>query len=374
MKSKFIARAFFLASVSLLFGANSSAEIGVTDSEILLGESTNITGQSPGQSKTIKEGSDLYFKLLNQKGGVHGRKIKVIGYDDTYEPKNAVVNAKKLIEDEKVFALYEFYGSPTTVAILPLVSKHNIPFIAPISGADTLREPVNPNLFTVRASATQEAWEIVQYLREKRDQKDFFIFYQDDAFGGSGKNALQKIVSSLDGPKLDSATYQRNSDDVDAAVKMTLEKKPKAVVIWGLARPSALFIKKVIEGGHKPVFLTTSTAIQPELIDILKGTGAEVYGARCVPLLDSDLPLVKKYQTDVKAAGMKPDMASLEGYINAAFMEAALKAAGKDLKREAFKATIEKMSSLEIQGVKLSYSPSNHKGLTKAYLEKMVIP
>ena len=97
---------------------------------------------------------------MNENGGIHGRKIRIIAYDDSYDPPKCLANTQKLIIDDKVFALFCYVGTPTTVKILPLVEEAQIPLVGMFTGANALRDPFNSWVINVRASYYPEIWKL----------------------------------------------------------------------------------------------------------------------------------------------------------------------------------------------------------------------
>src|SRR6266849_3009298 len=143
-------RYIIFALTLLLSTTYAFAEVGVTNTSILLGQSAAFSGPAANLGKEMKEGATVYFEFINGQGGVYGRKINLISLDDGYEPDRAVPNTKKLIDENKVFALFGYVGTPTSYAVIPLINEAKIPFFAPFSGAEGLRSPVNKYIFNIR--------------------------------------------------------------------------------------------------------------------------------------------------------------------------------------------------------------------------------
>ena len=125
-----------------------AAESGVTDQKILLGQSAAFSGPAAQLGIQLNAGAKAYFDQVNQQGGVFGRKIEIITADDKYEPDLAAANTKKLIEESNVFALFGYVGTPTSNAALPIFTKAKVPFFAPFTGAQSMREPFNREIFS----------------------------------------------------------------------------------------------------------------------------------------------------------------------------------------------------------------------------------
>jgi len=137
------------------------AESGVTNSQIVVGMSTALTGPSSFLGVSFKTGVELALRKVNEDGGVNGRKLKLIAYDDGYEPSKAVPNVEKLIKEDNVFMLIGNVGTPTAMAIKPIITREKAPLFAPFTGAEPLRNPVVRYIVNYRASYYQEAEEFI---------------------------------------------------------------------------------------------------------------------------------------------------------------------------------------------------------------------
>jgi branched-chain amino acid transport system substrate-binding protein len=137
---------------------------GVTSTTIVLGQSAAFTGPAAQLGIQMNIGTKAYLDYVNSKGGVHGRKIELKTRDDKYESNLAVENTKKLIEEDRVFALISYVGTPTTGAAMPILTEAKVPLVGPFTGAEVLRTPVNRYIFNVRASYYDETEKIVEQL------------------------------------------------------------------------------------------------------------------------------------------------------------------------------------------------------------------
>ena len=129
---------------------------GVTADTIFIGQSAALSGPAEQLGKEMKTGAEAYFDLVNKAGGINGRKIKLVSLDDGYEPEKAAANTRKLINENKVLALFGYVGTPTSNAALPIFTEAKIPFIGAFTGAQSLRDPFNRYIFNVRASYFDE--------------------------------------------------------------------------------------------------------------------------------------------------------------------------------------------------------------------------
>lgn len=363
-----LAAAFLACVVS----GSAFAETGVKDDEIILGMSTALTGPASALGTGLKAGITAYFEKVNAQGGVHGRKIRVISYDDGYEPTETVKNTGKLINEDKVFALLGYVGTPTAKAVLPIIDKDKVIFFAPFTGAEFLRNPVNRYIFNVRSSYFNEAESQIQYLTSKLGIKKIGIFMQDDAYGlavkGGVMRALEKRNLSLAGE----GRYKRNTENVDEALSVLKAANPEAVSMVGTYKAMAAFITKARAAGFKPIFLNVSFVGTEALIEELAGKGDGTIITQVVPSpFDASLPIVGEYQADMKASAQgEPGYVSLEGYIDALVFVEILKKAGRNLTRDSFISSAESLS-LTHGGMKFGFSPSNHEALDKVFITEV---
>ena len=360
-----------LGRLSLLFallalgGAGSaSADDGVTVSSIKLGMSSPFSGPNGAYGEAMREGVQASLAQVNAGGGIHGRKIELVSLDDGYETERAVANTKKLIDEEKVFALLAYYGSSPTTEAMKVFSAAKVPLVGTISGADSLRNPVNHFMFHLRASYADETETIVDHLVGLGVTK-IAVFYQNDGFGKSG---LDGVAAALQRHKLTpsaTAAIERNAVDVAAAVQTIAKAEPQAVVMVTLYKPTAAFVTAMRKAGQTPQFVTLSPVGADLLVKELgpeAAHGISISQVMPYPWNDS-LAIVKDYQKALAqfAKGKEATYYGLEGYINGRLMVEALKRAGKDVTREKLEAALEG-GPFDLGGYKVGYSPTSHNG------------
>jgi len=354
----------------LLVAASSFAEDGISEKEILIGMSNAVSGPTSALGTGIKIGAATYIDKVNAAGGIKGRKIRVVSYDDGYEPERAIANTRKLIDEERVFALFGYVGTPTSTAVMPIFSKASIPYIAPFTGAEILRNPINRQLFNVRASYFDETEAMVQHLIADLAIRKIGIFAQSDAFGDAGRAGLVRALRKRNLSLVADSKFQRNTVDVDEGLQEIIKADPEAVVIVGTYRPCAAFIRKALAKGFHPKFLTLSFVGTDALI---KELGSDIEGVFVTQVMpnprDSALPIVKQYLSDIAAAGHSPDFTSLEGYVDAIVMTEALKRTSP-LTRSGFINTFETLK-MYLGGLEIAFSPTDHQGLKQIFLTKI---
>ena len=215
--------------------------------KIVLGQSAAFTGPAAQLGIQFNRGAMVWFDQLNAQGGVGGKTIELRKMDDGYEPDRCAANTRKLI-DEDVFALFGYVGTPTSLAAVPLSKKEQVPFFAPFTGAMSLREPLHKYIFHVRASYNDET-ELIVKQQTTLDLKKVAVFYQNDAYGKAGLDGTVLALASRNLKTVAQATVERNSVEVDAAVKTLLAANPEAIVQISAYKSCAAFIRAARKAG-----------------------------------------------------------------------------------------------------------------------------
>jgi branched-chain amino acid transport system substrate-binding protein len=360
-----------LAAAAAFAALSSSAlaEDGVTADTITFGQAAVLEGPASALGLGMQQGLNAAFNEVNAKGGVHGRKIKLISVNDGYEPDRAIAATKKLIEEDKVFALIGPVGTPTSAAAQPIATAAKVPFMGAFTGAGFLRNPKLENVINVRASydAETEAW--VKHLTEDLKITKIGIFYQDDAFGRAGLSGFKKAMDKRGMQIAAEATYERNTVAVKTGVLAMKQAAPEAVVIVGAYKPVAEFIKLSKKVSFNPVFVNISFVGANALAKELGPEGKGVIVSQVVPFpADASLPVVADYQKAIKAAGGEPEFVSLEGYLAGRLAIAALEKAGKDVTREGMLKAIKDTGKFDIGGLPMTFSAEKNEALDKVWM------
>ena len=337
---------------------------GITDHKILLGQSAAFSGPTAQLGIQMHAGAKAYFDQVNRHGGVHGRQIEIITADDKFEADLAEKNTRQLIEKEGVFALFGYVGTPTSNAALPLVQKEHIPFFAPFTGTQSLREPFRREVFNIRASYFDETEHMVDQLG-KLGIKNIAVFFQNDAYGKSSLEGVERAMKKRGLSIMDTATVERNSTNVAAAVAKLNARKPDAIIQIMAYASATAFIKEMRKAGYTGQFYNVSFVGSQALADALGHEGPGVVISQVVPFpWDPSNPVVAEYIKTLKETGIdKPNFSSLEGFIAAKVFVEGLRRAGPKLTREKLIAALETInrSNFDI-GFDIKFSPTNHNG------------
>ena len=358
---RYVQRVVSLALISLLLPSEAVTAQGVTADTILIGQSAALSGPAEELGKEMKSGAEAYFDAINSSGGIHGRMIKLISVDDGYEPEKAAANTRKLISEDKVLALFGYVGTPTSNAALPIFTGAKVPFIGAFTGAQSLREPFNRYVFNVRASYFDETEQIVGHLVQQ-GIKRIAVFYQNDAYGKAGLAGVERAMKKRMLEIALTATVERNTTDVSAAVATLAKSKTDAVILISAYKSCAAFIKAMkLAGGFQQfwnVSFVGSRALSNELGD--DGRGVQI--SQVVPFPWSDVnPIVRDYQKRI-GGPEKYSFTSLEGFIAAKVLVEGLKRAGKNPTRESLIDGMASMGKVDLGGFNVTYTPTNHNG------------
>ena len=329
----------------------------------------------------MRLGIEAAFSVANASGGVHGRRLRLIAADDGYEPTRTAETMKRLYEKDQVFGVIGNVGTPTAVVALPYALDRKMLFFGAFTGASLLRnDPPDRYVFNYRASYAEETAAVVYYLVKVKQLKpnQIAVFAQQDAYGDAGFAGVAKAVRSLGGS--DSAilrlNYQRNTMDVDDAVAQLQKSRIpiRAVIMVPTYRAAARFIERVRDRYPNMIFTSVSfvgsTALANELMFLGKKYATGVIVTQVVPALDGHSSLVLNYKSalDKYFPGEAPDYVSLEGYVAANVLIAALKRNGPQLDTERLVETLENLRDVEVGlGTPVNFSQSEHQGVHKVW-------
>src|SRR3974390_2145751 len=349
--------------VLLMSGLPAAAEDGVSADKIVFGQAAALGGPAGELGQGMKIGMEAAFAEANRAGGVKGRKLALKSVDDGYEPTQSIEVVKKLLSEDKVFAIAGPVGTPTAMATLPIATAAGAPFIGAFTGSEALREPYKPLVMNVRASYFEETEAMVEHLTKDLGATRIAIMYQDDAFGQSG---LAGVKRALDKRKMELAaegTFERNTVAVKGALLAVRRAKPDAVIMVAPYKPAAQFIKLARQIKFDATFVNISFVGSDALAKELGGGGEGTVVTQVVPFPnDRSIPAVARYQAALKgsAPGAQPGFISFEGYLVGRAIIAALARIDGEPTRKGFVEAVQKSGGVDPGGSKPAYAPRTH--------------
>jgi ABC-type branched-subunit amino acid transport system substrate-binding protein len=332
--------------------------------KIVLGQSAAFTGPASALGEQFKQGALLHFDRINARGGVAGRPIELQSLDDGYEPERCAGNTRQLI-DRGVFALFGYIGTPTSLAALPLATSAKVPFIAPFTGAEALRSPFNRYAFHLRASYFDETAEIVKQLTAVGIQR-IAVFYQNDSYGKAGLEGVTRALKPLKLEPSSLGTVERNTVEVDAAVKSILAGKPNAIVQISAYKSCAAFIRAARKAGFGGTFYNVSFVGTQALARELGADARGVVVSQVVPFPFTPITtLSSEYLSAGQAAAgnkFEPNYSSMEGYAAAKLTAEALRRSGKNPTVDGLISALESLRDFNLGGYFVDFGPQKHAG------------
>ncbi len=354
-----------MKKLMLCFGALALAALShASHAQILIGQTAGFSGVVSAGVKETTEGAKLYLDATNAKGGVHGQKIELISLDDKFDPKLAGENARKLIEEQNVLALFLTRGTPHAEAMIPLLAKYGVTLIAPSTGAMILHQPVQKHIFNVRATYQREAEKAVTHLQSMGITR-IGLVYADDSFGADGVTGAQKGLAAA---KLQPTVLEKfnraKPDFVPIAPKLD-QTNTQAVIMVASGQAVVDGAKAFRAAGSTAQIVTLSNNASEGFIKSLGDGARGVIVTQVFPYERSiAYPLVKEAQELAKAKGMSGvSPAMLEGFAAAKVLVEALRRAGPKPTRDKIQTALEGIRKLDLGGLEISYGPDDHTGL-----------
>ena len=343
-----------------------AGEAGVTDTEILLGQPAGITGPLAEMAPDILNATKVYLDNVNEKGGVHGRKIRTLTMDDGYKVDNTVKVVGHMIDKEPVFALMNMTGTSNVAAILPLLEKATppLPLIAPFTGADLMRVPAINHVFNIRASYGDEAEKIVQHLTTLGTQR-IAVLWSNNGFGKDGLAGVQKALEKRGKKVYADAPIEQNASDTDKAVAALHDTRPEVIIMITAGAPTVTFIKAYNKVRKGMQFYTLSVMGNQATLRALGADGVGVVLTTVVPFpWDMTHPLAREYRAAMLKAGYSSNVSFLgfESYINAKVLVEALRMGGRDITRKKFVDALANTRRLDLGGFTVGFSKDSRQG------------
>jgi branched-chain amino acid transport system substrate-binding protein len=345
---------------------------GVTDTEIIIGTATDLSGVTAVQGVNSADAIRLAFDELNAAGGVNGRKIHYIVEDTQYQVPRAVQAINKLINNDNVFFTIEDGGTPMNNATFPMAIEKNVPKLLPLSAARSMFEPFNRLKFSQYSSYVDQVRAGVKYFVEQRGKKAICAMYQDTDFG---KDVLAGAVQQTEAMKMQvvaTTAHKPTDTDFSASIAKLRDANCDLIVTGTIVRDTTLILATARKAGWNVDFLgqiaSYDTAIATAPGDVAEGYYAMSPSLYAYP--DDPRPEVQalmkrfrdKYGFDINYLGET-------GYVSAQIATEALKRAGRDLTLDSLIAAMESLRDFkDIFGATYTFTPTDHHGTTKAFL------
>src|SRR5215203_5449047 len=336
-------------------GGGASADPGITDKEIKLGGSYPFSGPASAYG-TIAKGAEAYFDFINAKGGVNGRKINFKTLDDGYEPPRALQNAKRLIQQDKVFALFNTLGTPNNLAIWDYVNQQKVPHLYVATGASDWGKDIKAHPYTIgwQPNYVTEAKVYAEYLKKNKPNAKVAVLYQNDGFGKDLLGGFDEGIKGSGIKVVDKESY--NVTDPTVSAQMGRLARSGADTFLNITTPkfSAQAIAAIAKSDWKPLHILNNVGASKTLVlqPVGLGNAKGIISATYFKDPDSpewaDDPAMKEYKVGMKkfAPRANPNEAFCAyGWAAAATMVEAL----KNMKEPTRESLMESIRSLDTE-------------------------
>jgi len=354
---------------ALALGLIAAAAAPLAAAQIVVGQTSGFTGPVASGVKENTDGAKLYIDHVNKQGGVNGQRIELVSLDDKFDPKLAAENARKLITERNAVALFMNRGTPHTEALKPLLEEYKVPLVAPSTGAMILHKPVNPWIFNVRAPYQREAEKAVMHLATI-GLTHIALVHVDDTFGADCAIGAQKGFERAKIKPVFVDKFDRSKPDFSAIAQKSTKSGAQAIFLIGSAGAVADGTKAIRGAGSRAQIVTVSNNASGGFIKQMGDYARGTIVTQIFPYERSlAAPIVKEANDLAKAKGIaEVTPAMLEGFAGAKVLVEGLRRAGPNPTRVRLQQALETFRKVDIGGLELSYSATNHTGLEYADL------
>jgi branched-chain amino acid transport system substrate-binding protein len=346
-------------------------DVGVTDDTIKIGMFGPLTGPVAIYGYPVDNGAIAVYNEINEKGGINGRKIKVILEDGACDPAKARAAVKKLINRDKVFMIQGGSCSAAASAIRDLVIAQKLPYMVTIATEDKITKPVNPYIFTTVPTGTIDGQAMIDFVRSNPDIKRVAIVTHTDAWAHAKLDAIKHGIQEAGLELVDEEVLDRNATDATTQVLKIKESKPDVTIFVTYPGESAVFLRDAKKYGLKGPFVGSNAVMDMhDLADRAGGAEAvtDVYAAAYLkaPVKSDEMKsyadLMQKYFPNERLQS-----ANFFAMLSSYTIIDAIKRAGPDLTRDSFLAALEATKDLPGQAAycSVSYSAEMHQGCAK---------
>jgi ABC-type branched-subunit amino acid transport system substrate-binding protein len=354
-----------------VFCAAGLLALGAVDAsaQILIGQTAGMTGSVAASVNETIGGAKLVIDAVNAQGGVHGEKIEILRMDDAFDVKRASENARVLIEEKKVVALFMSRGTPHSQAIIPWLDKYDVALIGPSTGAMVLHKPVQKNVFNVRSTYQREAEKAVQHLLTIGMTR-IGVVYVTDSFGQDALEGAMSGFKKAGATPAALAPADREKPDYASIVPKLTAANAQAVVWIGSGLAVVDGVKALRAAGSAAQVVTLSNNASSGFIKQLGEASSSVIVTQVFPNERSiGQPMVKEALSLARAKGQNDlSPAALEGFASAKVLVEALRRAGPKPTRARVVAALDTIRNYDLGGLEVSYSPTDHSGIDFADL------
>ncbi|AMO22728.1 ABC transporter substrate-binding protein [Ramlibacter solisilvae] len=349
---------------------------GVSKTEILVGSIQDLSGPAAGFGKQARAGMQLRVDELNEQGGIHGRKIRLLVEDSAYDPRKAVLAAQKLVNSDGIFIMAGHVGTAHNIAVMPLLFEKNIVNFMPLTAAREMYEPAHKLKYALNVSYYDALFVTAPMLAKEKGLKRPCMLYQDDEGGLEMLRGAEDGLKSIGQQLVEKTSYKRGATDFSSQVARMKAAGCDFVVLGTIIRETVGAMAEARKTGFSPVFLGT-TAAYTDLVPKLGGPAVDgLYAAMGPqqPYVDDGSPALRAWAGKYKTRfNEDPSVVSVYGYVLMDLFIKAAEKAGPNLTTDSFVKTMDGMSfAPDMFGTDaLTFSPTKRLGSDAARLSQL---
>jgi len=368
-----IAFAAVLAAASLTHAQTQ----GVSKTEIVLGTAQDLSGPIVALSKPAVNGMRMRIDEINESGGIHGRKLKLVVEDHGYDPKKAVLAAQKMLQKDRIFAAIGSIGTPTAMAAMPLYLDKNVGHLFPLTGARQMFDPLHKLKYSLAAPYFDQMRAALKRVIKEKGLKRACTIYQDDDFGLEVKDGGEAALKDLGMKYVEVTTYKRGATDFSSQVQKMQGANCDVVVMGTIIRETIGTIATARKLGFNPEFIGT-TASYFDIIHKLGGPAVNGFYSGCTinyPYADDPSKNVRDWFQGYKAKYKEdPTVLSVYGYQIVTLAAAGIEKAGPNLTPASLSKGIDSLTFPRdmFGGDEQRFTPTKHLGSNRAKLCQIV--
>jgi branched-chain amino acid transport system substrate-binding protein len=344
--------------------AQAANPAGFDDNEIRIGQWGPQTGPAAAWG-AVARGSKLLFDVVNEEGGIHGRKIKYFIRDDMYNPAQTVAVVKELVERQGVFAFVGGVGSAPGMAVKDYLAANKIPWVGPSAADQDFIQPLNPYLFAVYPLYRDEASILTKYVVEKLNLKKIGVLYQNDAYGKDGLEGVKDRLATYKMNLVAEIPVEPTEKDLGSQVLRLKNSGAEAVLMYVGVPAAVVAVKTGATVGFKPQWVSTNTCSDyPLMLKISGGLWEGVITGGFAETPDSTHPLMVKYREAAKRLTPQERWGTFyyAGILFADPIVEALKKVGRNLSTEALMKALNSIRDYQTIGPKVNWTEKQHQG------------
>ena len=359
--------AFSAALLAGCGGGPKKAVPGVTDTTIKIGAFGPLSGPVAAVGVPVRKGFEAYVKYINDQGGVNGRKIEVAYEDDQFNPANALAAVKKLVEQDKVFAISPGLGTPGVLATLDYLADKQVPFVYPMTGVSQPAYPLKKNTFVVQPNYVDEGKILVQYAAEKMNAKKVAVLWQNSDIGKQGLEGVKAQLAKANVTLVYDGAHDVKDVDFSTHILKAKEAGADTVIMYTVIGQCAGILKEAKKQGYNAGFVTSYINSDLNLVKLAGDAAEGLIVAGWVSITNVNSPDYKKfaeiYQKYTNTAEV-PSGYATAGFIAGEILVEGLKRAGKDLDRDALVKALETFKGFNgILAKDITYTSTDHSGV-----------